>query len=1191
MALTATFAADFSAFEKSVQSAQAHLRVFDRGVKTSSRDITRELERISGQKVAVEAAKMAEAVKRLGGEGGTAAGLLKLTDDELSRFTTTMLAATDKAERLGEELPASLSDVNAELAKLPKSTAATATGFASVTSAMGQMAGAFTAGALLTRAVDGIVDLGREAFQSAGDLVDLRAATGSSLEMLQRWTHVAEQGGIELEDMTTAAFKLGTKLDGGSDSVRGAVESLGMSFIALRGSRAPLDELLKASDALGPSQQRNTAFVELFGAKGAQSLARISDGYRETAKAAEVASDASIEAMERAGAEYDRLMRKMKTLTKEVIGGLIVNTASAAAGFQEFTADQKKALATVAAAGDALGPSALTDMMDKFRAENAKLAEAEKNLAAQRDRSMASLEPYAEQLVTARAQIEKLSEADRAALDAAQALGRGFEAVAERLGLNEDAQRIYGSVVKETAKDSKLGAEAARAYAEALGQLTGAGALASGLKAESLLQGAGGAQGVMMSELEGLRAMFVKAAEGARQMGDVKLAEFYEATAEELKPLTQLQARYNVKIGEFVQMGMAAADASAHVSQSLDEVKGNITRILPELNAAAHAWSAYRDAVEENEPTQGFDFGQVASAMKEALRDIPNIVIDTIVNGGDWRRAATAIASRLGTELGGAVGKYFGGPMGEAVGRAVGSLAGPALDKIIGVFTGPSAQADITRRVKASWGVAISEGLADAIAAVAKSSFGGNRQAAEIFSLDKIIGEAGGLNAGNLDRMIGKLRDVFVMVQAGAFTSAQAVAVLDKNWQSFVDAGTDASGRLAPALTEIIRLTKQLGIESKAIRDYQIGQSGAALDGLNAVINASKKQFDSYEKIAGAVRDAQKEVDALNKVEERGRGVEWHREMQAAQDALTKALTAQHGAAEGAAAELENLGRIAMGTYAAAIEAGMSHNEALRAAAPGLSQLSKAYADLGLNVEDAGLKAFLAQAKFVESNPEILAGIDGLSQSMIALSNIGLLNADTFAQMQQAGLRMYERLLAEAGKMGLEGDEAARAALLPMQEYLRNAEEQAKLLGVPLDENTQKLIDQAKALGLWKDKGKEPMEEMRDAVLEMRDAVKELVNALKGIPPRVTSDITTRYHTEGQPPAGGGSGGGTGPAPSPQPTVGPSGAAAAGATASTADRGSISVPVFIDGRQVAEASVPYIPNALRRRGVAVATWP
>lgn len=501
-------------------------------------------------------------------------------------------------------------------------------------------------------------------------------------------------------------------------------------------------------------------------------------------------------------------------------------------------------------------------------------------------------------------------------------------------------------------------------------------------------------------------------------------------------------------------------------------------------------------------------FGQsFKSELRGALGDVSSIIIDTLVNKGSWREAATALASRFGAAFGGAIGEYFGGPVGREIGRAIGSLAGPALNTLIGVFTGPSAQVDIRRRVAQSWGVAISDGLAQAIADVADQQFRGNRQAAEVFSLDKILAEAGGLTSANLAGFTARLRDVFALVDQGLMTVAQAATVLDQNWEAFVKAGTDGSGRLNDQLRETLRLAREFGIESKAMAEYMRQQAQTALTAGSAVILASSKQFEGYQKIADAVREAQAEVDKLNQVEARGRGVEWTQQMEAAQRKLTDALTAQHKAAEGAGAELTNLGIIAQATYAAAIAAGMSHAEALKAAGPGLDALSKAYANLGLPIEDAGLKALLLQHRIATANPTLVAGVDALASSFIALANMGMLNEKVFGEMQVAGSRMYERLREEAIAQGATSEEASRHALLLMQNYLHQAEQQARELGIPLDENTQRMIDQSKEMGIWRETGKSANQLLLDGIKDLTSAIQEMIDSLRSVPPVVNSRI------------------------------------------------------------------------------------
>lgn len=492
--------------------------------------------------------------------------------------------------------------------------------------------------------------------------------------------------------------------------------------------------------------------------------------------------------------------------------------------------------------------------------------------------------------------------------------------------------------------------------------------------------------------------------------------------------------------------------------------------------------------------------------LREGLADVADIVINTIVNGGNLRQGAVAVASKLGSAIGGSVGMFFGGPVGAALGSAIGSLAGPALDKMIGIFSGPSAEADIKKRVKQSWGVALSDGLTEAIASLAKKV---GRQAAEILSIDKILGEAGGLNAGNLQTFTAKFRDVFVMFETGAISSAQATEVLNKNWDAFAKAHTDSSGRISAQMKEMIQLARNMGLEVQAINDYLWDQAKVAIEGSNAIIAGSTKQFEGYTKTADAIRTAQEEIDKLNQVAERGRGVEWSEQMAAAQQKLTASLAEQHTAATGAKDELANLGVIAVATYAAAIASGMSHASALKAASPGLSQLQKAYADLGLNIEDAGLKALIMQNQLLTKNPSLIAGIDGLSQSFIALSNMGLLNEETFRAMEKAGASMYDKLLKEAEAMG----GSAKDALVPMQEYLHRAEEQAKLLGIPLDANTQAMIDQSKALGIWKDKGKDANAVLLDGLKDIVEAMREMIGLLRSVPPEVNSRVTVTRTT------------------------------------------------------------------------------
>lgn len=166
----------------------------------------------------------------------------------------------------------------------------------------------------------------------------------------------------------------------------------------------------------------------------------------------------------------------------------------------------------------------------------------------------------------------------------------------------------------------------------------------------------------------------------------------------------------------------------------------------------------------------------------------------------------------------------------------------------------------------------------------------------------------------------------------------------------------------------------------------------------------------------------------------------------------------------------------------------------MQAAAPGLSALKKAFDDLGISTDNAALKALMLQAAIVEKNPELIAGIDGLTASFAALANMGLLNADTFKAMQATGTDMYERLKQKAIESGASQEEAQRIALLSMQQYLHAAMEAAEKLGIPIDENTQALIDQSQQMGIWSDEGQVSIDEIFKGMKELISAIKELID-------------------------------------------------------------------------------------------------
>jgi hypothetical protein len=111
MALTATFKADFDQFERSVVSAVGYLKNFDTVTKTSMRSLADEVRKVNGDRLVAEAGKMVSAVQSIG-------GVSKLTDAEMKRLASTLDQATEKMQRMGQDVPASFVSMREEIRSL-----------------------------------------------------------------------------------------------------------------------------------------------------------------------------------------------------------------------------------------------------------------------------------------------------------------------------------------------------------------------------------------------------------------------------------------------------------------------------------------------------------------------------------------------------------------------------------------------------------------------------------------------------------------------------------------------------------------------------------------------------------------------------------------------------------------------------------------------------------------------------------------------------------------------------------------------------------------------------------------------------------------------------------------------------------------------------------------------------------------
>jgi len=296
--------------------------------------------------------------------------------------------------------------------------------------------------------------------------------------------------------------------------------------------------------------------------------------------------------------------------------------------------------------------------------------------------------------------------------------------------------------------------------------------------------------------------------------------------------------------------------------------------------------------------------------------------------------------------------------------------------------------------------------------------------------------------------------------------------------------------------------SKQFASAEDAIKTVGAAYAKMGKDGVEAQTDL-KRLLDATHVSAQAVGDA---LDIINKKMAEGdaKAKLFADSMAAFQSNGASAFNAMATSLAYDQTSLQALGSTAVTTFATLVAGGMSQSAALAAVAPGLEQLKASYDALGLKVADAGLKALLMQSQIAKDNPALIAGIDGLASSMSALAGMGMLNADTFGNMETLGTQMYRRLQSEAAAAG----GSTKDALLPMQGFLQDAAEQAKKLGIPIDDNTQMLIDQSKELGIWHEAGKSATDALTDSMAALVNEVQKLVDTLNAIPTNINTNVS-----------------------------------------------------------------------------------
>ncbi len=219
-----------------------------------------------------------------------------------------------------------LDEVVAQLKRAKTQAKDTSGGFGVLEGQWTKLVSAFSASALIDKALAGIASFGQSAIDSAGKIVDLSDATGLSTRAVQLYGAVARQTGGDLNTYANSIFKLGVNLSNGAKDVRAGVQELGLSYQQLReeSPEQQFEDIAAKLKLVANEGDRNRLGVLLFGKTWKDVAPGVVAGIEDIKNATVIASDAQVRAVDAAADAWDQFLENSKNATVSFLGDLVL---------------------------------------------------------------------------------------------------------------------------------------------------------------------------------------------------------------------------------------------------------------------------------------------------------------------------------------------------------------------------------------------------------------------------------------------------------------------------------------------------------------------------------------------------------------------------------------------------------------------------------------------------------------------------------------------------------------------------------------------------------------------------------------------------------------------------------------------------------------------------------------------------
>lgn len=501
--------------------------------------------------------------------------------------------------------------------------------------------------------------------------------------------------------------------------------------------------------------------------------------------------------------------------------------------------------------------------------------------------------------------------------------------------------------------------------------------------------------------------------------------------------------------------------------------------------------------------SKGFknDQGQVTTA--SALAGGAQLAT-TAIQGYGAMQASTGNRSKGKNIAGGAAtGAQIGGSIVPGYGHAIGAVVGA----IWGAVRGKALREVTDRVAKDFGGFEISEDLSKAMAKTADDRFRKDRRSAEVFHTKDTVAEMGGVSSKNVRGVEGNLREVFDLMNEKHFDTDTARQVINENFGAVVGFYEKSGKVVSKQVRDIIELNASMKVNSEEVKAF-VEKNVATVD--QGVQKMLGKQMAAYGGIAEAIEEQKKRLDeaAVGSEDTERFGEEDRKNLEKEKAAYAELVATQKKGAAESATEINRAGRMIAATFNAAQKQGLSYNEAFDQLGGSLSTVSQLHKDLGIEIENAFVKALVAEQGIVDKNPELIEGVRSYNETLVAMGNLNAINAESFADAQAQAVD-YHKQMTDAGitnESALKRIEPALSTIIGL----------AAENNFTIDAGTQSLIDQANAAGILKTKQMDQLEATQKGFKDVSDRLELLIVTLGGKLPDAWAEVSKKADASGK---------------------------------------------------------------------------